>query len=108
MNDQWSYGDFIIKEGLKPKSEHFQYFFIVSRSGEKKCRYCVWIEDDALSRFDTAKDFNSIVDSMRAEWQKWVMEKLDQSDFRDLVLRFDKAGNSEIDLMEMNERLSME
>ncbi len=32
----WSYKNFQIREGLKPGSNHFQYFFVVSEGGEKK------------------------------------------------------------------------
>ena len=52
MQKVWSYKNYQIKEGLKPGSSQFRYFFAISESGEKKCHYCVWIVDEALSRFD--------------------------------------------------------
>jgi len=55
MEKEWSYENYQIKEGLKPGSEHFQYFFVVSKDNEKQCNYCIWIEDEALSRFDQGK-----------------------------------------------------
>ena len=30
MENEWSYRSLSVKEGLKPGSKHFQYFFIVS------------------------------------------------------------------------------
>ena len=45
----WRYKDLQITEGRKPGSKQFQYFFAVSEGGEKKCNYCVWIDDEALS-----------------------------------------------------------
>ena len=68
MQKTWSYKNYEIKEGLKPESSQFRYFFVVSESGEKKCNYCVWIVDDAMSRFDPSKDFNSIVASQIESW----------------------------------------
>ena len=35
MENEWSYKSLSIKEGLKPGSKHFQYFFVVSE-GEQK------------------------------------------------------------------------
>jgi chemotaxis regulatin CheY-phosphate phosphatase CheZ len=107
MENSWTYKDYKIKEGLKPGAKHFQYFYVVSEGDEKKCNYCVWIEDKALSRFDQAKDFNKIVSSRKAEWNKWVKGKIDADDFRSLVLKFDEKGQKEIDLAEMEKHLSM-
>ena len=102
----WSYKDFRIVEGLKPESKHFQYFFVVSEKGEKKCNYCVWIDDDNLDRFGRAEGLEEIASSGREEWSKWVREKIDQGDFRDLVLKLEKGGRKEIDLDDMDERLT--
>ncbi len=52
MQKKWTYKNWEIKEGSKPGSSKFQYFFVVSEKGVKKSNYCVWIKDDALSRFD--------------------------------------------------------
>lgn len=108
MEEKWSYKNFEIREGLKPGSKHFQYFFLVSESGEKKCNYCVWIEDDALSRFDESGKFESIISSQREKWRKWVKEKVDQKDFRNRVLKFGRADQNEIDLSELRGKLSMD
>jgi hypothetical protein len=105
MDNEWSYGNFQIREGLKPESSHFQYFFIVSQGGAKKCRLCVWITDDALAGFDPSRAFVPIAHSGREKWCEWVRNKIDQGDFRDRVLRFDPAGRQEIDLREMTEKL---
>jgi hypothetical protein len=107
MDRKWTYKEFEVKENLKPGSEHFQYFFVVTEKGRKKCNYCVWIEDEALSRFDRSKNFNSIASSSREDWKGWVKEKLDQGDFRNLVLRFGEAGQVEIDLGKIPQKLTM-
>lgn len=86
-------------------SSHFQYFFIVSQGGAKKCRLCVWITDDALAGFDPSREFVPIASSGREDWSEWVRSKIDQGDFRDRVLKFDPTGRKEIDLAEMTERL---
>jgi chemotaxis regulatin CheY-phosphate phosphatase CheZ len=108
MENTWTYKDYKIKEGLKPGAKHFQYFYVVSEGNKKKCNYCVWIEDNALPRFDRDKDFNKIVSSRKKEWNKWVKDKIDGDDFRSLVLKFDEKGQKEINLAEMEEHLSME
>lgn len=105
MEKEWSYGDYLIREGLKPESAHFQYFFVVSRGGVKKCRLCVWITDEALSGFDSSRDFGPVASSGREDWTSWVRSKIDAGDFRDRVLRFDPSGRKEFDLSEMTEKL---
>ena len=102
----WSYKNFRIVEGVKPESEHFQYFFAVSEKGEKKCNYCVWIDDDNLDRFGRAEGFEEIGSSRREEWSQWVREKIDQGDFRNLVLKLEKEGQKEIDLLEMEKKVT--
>ena len=59
MQKKWTYKNYEIQEGLKPGSTTFRYFFVVSEKGIKKSNYCVWIKDDALSRFDQAKNFGN-------------------------------------------------
>jgi hypothetical protein len=101
----WSYKELEIKEGLKPDSKHFQYFFVVSKEGEKKCNYCVWIDDDQLSRFSVSKSVEDIISSQRKQWVQRVQEKIDQGDFRNLVWRIGKAGQQEINLEDMDKEL---
>ncbi len=101
----WSYKDYQINEGLKPGSKHFQYFFLVSEKEKKKCNYCVWIDDDILTIFSPSKEFEKIVSSRREEWGKWVREKIDGGDFRNLVLKLEKTGQKEINLIEMKKQL---
>ena len=108
MGEKWSYREYQVEEGLKPGSKHFQYFFNVSRGGEKKCNYCVWIEDEALSRFDPSGDFESIISSQKGSWNKWVQGKIEIGDLSSKVLRIGKKEQKEIELSEMKEHLSME
>ena len=108
MEAHWAYKNYQIKDGLKPESKHFQYYYVVSEGSEKKCNYCVWIVNEALSRFDKSKDFSAIVASQKEVWNKWVKGKIDTGDFRNKVLKFDKDGEKEIELSEMTEYLSMD
>ena len=108
MENQWSYKNYQIKDGLKPGSRHFQYFYVVSEEGKKKSSYCVWIEDKALSRFEQPGDFASIVSTQRESWDKWVKGKIDEGDFGSKVLKFEPDGVKEIELSEMSAHLSME
>ena len=104
----WSYKDLLINEGLKPESKHFQYFFIVSEHGQRKCNYCVWIDHEALTNFAPYKDFEEIISVHRAEWGNWVKAKVDKGDLRNLVLKFSKEGQKEINLSEMEQVLKPE
>ncbi|MBW1782470.1 MAG: hypothetical protein JRL30_17220 [Deltaproteobacteria bacterium] len=108
MKERWSYKGYEIEAGLKPGGKHFQYFFSVSKGNEKKCNFCVWIEDDALSRFDQKKDFEAIAAAQGEAWERWVKTHIDEGDFQNKVLKFEKGGEKEIDLSEMREHLSME
>lgn len=105
----WSYKNLDISEGLKPGSKHFQYFFVVSEKGKKKCNYCVWIDDENLTQFTThSKEFEEIASLKKDQWRKWVQGKIDQGDFRNLVLKLEKNGQREIDLSEMEKVLKPE
>ncbi len=107
MEKHWTYKNYEIKDGLKPESRHFQYYYVVSEGSEKKCNYCVWIAKEALSRFDKTMDFDAIVSSQREVWNKWVKGKIDAQDFGNKVLKLEKDGEKEIELSEMTEYLSM-
>ena len=104
----WCHKNFEVREGLKPGSKHFQYFFLVSEGGKKKCNYCVWIDDETLPNFAAEKDFETIAYSRRGEWREWVEEKIDQGDFRNLVLKVGKTGSKVINVTEMKEKLDAE
>jgi hypothetical protein len=108
MEKTWSYKDYQIQDGLKPGSKHFQYFFRVSRGGEKKCNYCVWIEDEALSRFDPPGNFDAIVSSHQEPWSKWVREEIDAGALKSKVLRIGREGQKVVDLSDVKEQLSMD
>jgi len=107
MDNQWFYKDYQIRDGLKPGSTHFQYFYVVSEQAKKKCNYCVWIVDEVLTRFDQSGDFTSIVSSQREIWNRWVKGKIDAGDFGNKVLKYDGDGEKEIELSEMTAHLSM-
>jgi hypothetical protein len=107
MENQWSYKGYQIRDDLKPGSTHFQYFYVVSEQAKKKCNYCVWILDEALTRFDKSGDFASIVSSQRETWNKWVKGKIDAGDFGNKVTKYDRDGEKEIELSEMTAHLSM-
>ena len=107
MENQWIYKDYQIRDGLKPGSTHFQYFYVVSEQAKKKCNYCVWIVDEALTHFDQSGDFASIVSSQREIWNRWGKGKIDAGDFGNKVLKYDRDGEKEIELSEMSEHLSM-
>jgi len=103
MEKEWYHKNYGIKDGLKPGSEHFQYFYVVSDKGSTKCHYCVWITDDALPRLDPSLNFDAIVSTHREAWNQWVREKIDQGALESTVLKIDRDGESEIALADMPE-----
>jgi hypothetical protein len=108
MENTWAYKEYRIHEGMKPESRHFQYFYTIFNGTEKVCNYCVWIEDDVLSRFDSSRNFESIANSQKAEWAVWVEENIDRKDFRNLVLKHSQEGKEEIDLDNAKEKISLD
>ena len=56
----WSYKNYQIKEGLKPGSKHFQYFFMLLEKDKKKCNYCVWIDDETLTGLSHPKSLRRL------------------------------------------------
>jgi hypothetical protein len=108
MKNRWTYRDFEIKEGLKPGSKTFRYFFSVFEGGEKRCNFCVWIADDVLHRFDPSGDFNTIADSRKDAWHRWIREKIDSGDFRNRALKYDQTGEQEISLSDMQGHVDAE
>ena len=103
--ENWFYKNLQITEGLKPESKHFQYFFMISEGGEKKCNYCVWVDDETLSSLAPSKNFQEVVTLKRKEWVAWVKGKIDKGDFRNLALRMEKTGQKETTLSEMKEKI---
>ena len=108
MQKKWTYKNYDIQEGLKPRSSTFPYFFVVSEKGMKKSNYCVWIKDNALFRFDPSKNFDTIISSQRDKWSQWVREKIDSQDFQNRALKIDETGEMEINLSEMDRHVSMD
>jgi hypothetical protein len=108
MEITWSYKDYRINEGMKPQASHFQYFYTVFKGAEKICHYCVWIEDDALSKFDPSQNFEAIANSHMKEWSAWVKGNLDRKDFRNLVLKHGQNVKEEIDLDKAKGKISLD
>ncbi|MEJ2109623.1 MAG: hypothetical protein P8Z37_06865 [Acidobacteriota bacterium] len=106
MEKTWSYKDYQVQEGLKPGTQHFQYFYVIRDGDNKRCSYCVWIDDDALSEFDPSRKFEMIADLHSETWKTWVKENLDREDFRNLVLKHSREGKEEIDLDKEKETMS--
>jgi hypothetical protein len=108
MEITWSYKIYQVHEGMKPKAPHFQYFYTVLDGKDKICNYCIWIEDDALSRFDSSCDFESIANSHRGEWSVWVKDNLDRKIFRNMAMKYSKDGKEEIDLDKAKGKISID
>ncbi|MBN1546085.1 MAG: hypothetical protein JW902_05425 [Syntrophaceae bacterium] len=107
MEKEWFHKRYEIRDGLKPGSKRFQYFYVVSEEGKTKCHYCVWITDEALSRFDPSLNFGAIVNSHREAWNQWVRENIDLGALESKVLKIDRDGQTEIALADMPDHFQL-
>lgn len=96
-----SYKEFTIKEGIKPDSETFQYYFTVYKEDEKKAHFCVWIKDEVLKKAQE-------IEKARNNWFKWVVKKIDEGDFKNTVLKIVEDRIEEIDLDQLDEKIKFE
>jgi hypothetical protein len=81
---------------------------VVSEGVQNRWRYCIWIEDEALSKLDPDGNWDAIVDSNREAWLAWVKGKLDSGDLRDVVLKYGAEGKSEVDLSTLDQKLTLD
>ncbi|NNK86432.1 MAG: hypothetical protein HKO91_12875, partial [Desulfobacterales bacterium] len=56
---------------------------------------------------DQSKNFDTIITSQRENWGKWIKGKIDAQDFQNRALKYDKTGETEINLAEMNEHVTI-
>jgi chemotaxis regulatin CheY-phosphate phosphatase CheZ len=61
-----------------------------------------------LTQLTNSREIEGIVSLKREEWSKWVQGKIDQGDFRNLVLKLEKNGQKEIDLDKLEKKLEPE
>lgn len=107
MENTWYHKSYQIKDGLKPGSLQFQYFYVVSEQGNTRCHYCVWITDEALPLLDGSRNFDAIVSSRRESWNQWVKENIDQGMLESKVLKIDPNGASEVALADMPDHFKL-
>ena len=109
----WDYHGFTVWEGLKPaESDRWQYFFVVSREGEKKFTYCVWT-DKEIWKSKTSPEtggeeeaLKKAMPLMREKGVSRVKEKIAEEDFTSMVLRLEEHRSEEIELDDLEEKLS--
>ena len=109
----WDYEGFTVWEGLRPgETDRWQYFFVVSREGEKKFTYCVWAEKASwLSRMNLGQEreeeiLKKAVPLMREKAIDRVKEKITNQDFTSIVLKLEGQKSEEIQLDSLEEKLS--
>jgi hypothetical protein len=96
-----SYKNYTIKEGPKPGSKKFQYYFTVYEKDKKKAHFCVWVEDAVLKQ-------EKKLDKARGEWFKWVTRRIDEGGLKDTVLKIVQNRIEEIDLNQFDEKIRFE
>ncbi len=108
----WDYQGFTVWEGLKPgEADRWQYFFVVSKEGEKKFTYCVWAEKETLVtkiKPGAGRDEDTVkkaVPLMREKGIDRVKEKIARGDFTNTVLKLEVEGSEEIELDALEEKL---
>ena len=63
------------------------------------------IAEDALGQFDPSKEFDAIVASRKTAWHQWIKGKIDDGDFQNRALKFEKEGHQEINLSDLKEHI---
>jgi len=109
----WDYQGFTVWEGLRPgETDRWQYFFVVSREGEKKFTYCVWAEKETwltrmnLERESDEEALKKAVPLMREKGIDRVKEKITNQDFTSIVLKLEGQKSEEIQLDTFEGKLS--
>ena len=109
----WDYRGFTVWEGLRPgETDRWQYFFVVSREGEKKFTYCVWADKEMwMTRMDMDKEgeeeaLKKAVPLMREKAIERVKEKILTQDFASIVLKLEGQKSEETQLDTLEEKLS--
>jgi hypothetical protein len=108
----WDYHGFTVWEGLKPgKTGQWQYFFVVSKEGEKKFTYCVWAEKQVwMTKIGPEKGgdeeaLKNTMPLMREKGISRVKEKIALEDFTSTVLKLEREKSEEIPLDDLEEKL---
>ena len=109
----WDYSGFTVWEGLRPgETDRWQYFFVVSREGEKKFTYCVWVDKEMwMTRMNMDKEgeeeaLKKAAPLMREKAIERVKEKIVTQDFASIVLKLEGQQSEEIQLDTLEEKLS--
>ena len=109
----WDYHGFTVWEGLRPGDSHrWQYFFVVSREGEKRFTYCVWADKDSwlspiISQSGAEEEaLKKALPLMREKGIGRVKEKINTEDFTSIVLRLEGEGSKEIQLDNLEKKLT--
>lgn len=110
----WEYRGYEIDEGMKPhdanfKDDHYQYFFIVKKGGERKFKFCIWANKEALQKDpeiaeETRLTGHKIPEFIYRMAQARVKEKIDREDFENCLLEHSEKGLNELPLDELNEK----
>jgi hypothetical protein len=109
----WDYHGFTVWEGLRPgETDRWQYFFTISREGEKRFTYCVWADKEIWTekispeREGEEEALKKAIPLMREKGVIRVKEKIAKGDFTSAVLKLGAEESEEIQLEELDEKLS--
>lgn len=103
----WDYHGFTVWEGLKPgETGQWQYFFVVSREGQKKFTYCVWADKETwMTRISPERQkedeaLKKAIPLLREKGIARVKEKIVDRDFTSTVLKLEGKKSEEVQLDE--------
>jgi hypothetical protein len=103
----WDYHGFTVWEGLKPRETgQWQYFFVVSREGQKKFTYCVWADKETwMTRISPERQkedeaLKKAIPLLREKGIARVKEKIVDRDFTSTVLKLEGEKSEEVQLDE--------
>lgn len=108
----WDYEGFTVWEGLRStETDRWQYFFVISKEGERKFTYCVWVEKETwLAKIGPEggteeEALQKALPLMREKGLDRVKGKIAKGDLTSAVLRLEGEQPEEILLNALGKKL---
>ena len=108
MAQVWEHNGYQIDEGLKPrdgnfKSDHYQYFFLVKKDGERVMKFCIWsprkFVDGEIESSQSPADF------LRLRALQKIKDRIDEGVFENTLLELSDSGHRMVPLDRIGKKM---